>query len=343
MKFIRFLTFILLAALFLVPLYGQVPGFTQNKGQIIDQNGNPRPDILYLLDYQGFRLHLRKNAFSYELYKKLDAESLLDEATGEWTATDESLSKWAWHRVDVSLEGANLSPRVNAQFPFSDYENFYTYKTPEEGITQVRRFNKIVYHDIWPQIDLVFYLTETQQLKYDFVIHPGGKPSNIRLVYKGADELCLDGEGKLQLETSLGLIQEQAPIAYSGTQEEGQKEIAIQFVLKENKLRFNPGKYDKNKALIIDPQLVWGTYYGPYSGNLSGTLGPIAGDLDIDQSGNLLLVESGTSPIFASSGAFKDTVTGNWEDMVIAKIYAGRPAYLGGLSMGEMRERQDME
>jgi len=43
--------------------------FIENKGQIIDQNLNPNPGVLYLLNTPGFNVQLRKGGFSYDLYR----------------------------------------------------------------------------------------------------------------------------------------------------------------------------------------------------------------------------------------------------------------------------------
>ena len=43
-------------------------GFIENKGQIIDQNHNANPAVLYLLHTPGMNVQLTKAGFSYDLY-----------------------------------------------------------------------------------------------------------------------------------------------------------------------------------------------------------------------------------------------------------------------------------
>lgn len=43
--------------------------FIENKGQIIDQNNNPNPAVLYLLNTPGMNVQLRKGGFSYDVYE----------------------------------------------------------------------------------------------------------------------------------------------------------------------------------------------------------------------------------------------------------------------------------
>ena len=43
-------------------------GFTENKGQFRDQNGNPNPDLLYMANMGGIRVRLRKDGFNGRKY-----------------------------------------------------------------------------------------------------------------------------------------------------------------------------------------------------------------------------------------------------------------------------------
>ncbi|HRD39065.1 MAG TPA: hypothetical protein PLC65_10570, partial [Bacteroidia bacterium] len=40
--------------------------FTENKGQVSDQNHNPRPDVLFSGTNDGLVYHLRNNGVSYQ-------------------------------------------------------------------------------------------------------------------------------------------------------------------------------------------------------------------------------------------------------------------------------------
>src|ERR1017187_1996669 len=43
-------------------------GFTENKGQIVDQDYKPNPAVKYLLCSPGFNVQLRQSGFSYDTY-----------------------------------------------------------------------------------------------------------------------------------------------------------------------------------------------------------------------------------------------------------------------------------
>ena len=43
-------------------------GFTENKGQIVDQNRQQNKDVLFLLNSNGLNVQIRKGGFSYDTY-----------------------------------------------------------------------------------------------------------------------------------------------------------------------------------------------------------------------------------------------------------------------------------
>ena len=56
--------------------------FIENKGQIIDQFGNPNPEVRFLLNMKGFNVQLRQNGFSYDIYQ-IEKEGQKHEGTEE--------------------------------------------------------------------------------------------------------------------------------------------------------------------------------------------------------------------------------------------------------------------
>ena len=44
-------------------------GFKENKGQIIDQKGNPNNAVKYLLNTNGLNVQIKTNGFSYDIYE----------------------------------------------------------------------------------------------------------------------------------------------------------------------------------------------------------------------------------------------------------------------------------
>ena len=68
--------------------------------------------------------------------------------------------------------------------------NFFKGK-PKDWKTRVPSYEKIVYENLWPGIDLVYSGT-VNKLKYDFIVKPGADPQKIRFTLSGASDAVLE-------------------------------------------------------------------------------------------------------------------------------------------------------
>ncbi len=57
--------------------------FTENKGQVTDQNGKLRNDVKYIYSAPGFKAIFKANSFSYEIFTVDKKPKLISEATGK--------------------------------------------------------------------------------------------------------------------------------------------------------------------------------------------------------------------------------------------------------------------
>ncbi len=209
--------------------------FVENKGQVKDQHEIKRDDIDFRLTAaSGLNMFVGNGMLHYQ-----------------WTATAEDISTRTY-RMDVTLVGANPNAEVDAVNQGGYSERYYQ---PDMAGVVAHSWQKIVYREIYPNIDWVLY-TRNGILEYDFVVHPGGKVSDIRLRYDGAGSLKLNANGSITATTPMGTITENAPVSFAA----GNKSIPSRFLLDQNILSFDVASYEG--TLVIDPVLEWSTYYG---------------------------------------------------------------------------------
>src|SRR5262245_10605921 len=67
--------------------------------------------------------------------------------------------------------GANPNPSITGAEPTAGRVNYLTGKDPTRWHTGLASYEEIVYHDLWPGIDLVFR-GEKSDLKYEFHVAP---------------------------------------------------------------------------------------------------------------------------------------------------------------------------
>jgi len=349
--------------------------FIENKGQLADNNGKLISNIKFYSHEGGAHIYCRPGKISF-VFTKIEKENNqnISEATGKYLSDvgvqnfeplhrKLSPSKITTNHIDLILHNSNLSALITPSDQQQYYENFYLAHTPEEGVTNVQTYKTITYKNIYPHIDMVLHSKESG-MKYEFVVYPGGKVSDIQLQWNGLDKIQKLENSNIKYTFPLGNMTETAPYTYTANVGAGftpaqnanvnipilgerigkgdrkgspyiktnTQIIQSNFILKNNRIGFKVEDYDKRKVLVIDPTLNWGTYFGSllWDYGFGGTA--------IDKFGNILITggtESTTD--IASQGAYQTSYGGNItgdNDAYIAKFSpnGGRlwSTYFGG-------------
>lgn len=213
------------------------------------------------------------------------------------------------HAFKIELQNP-LQANIKTKDPLPSYSNFFLGKDQRKWANKVKGYQEIVYENIFNNIDWRVYSINSQ-LKHEFILRENANVENIVLEYKGLESIKLRHD-ELILETCLGEIVEQKPYAYQTIQGK-EVEVEVEFVLKDNRLSYKLGNYDKTLPLIIDPALIFSTYSGSTADNWGFTS-------TYDAFGNLYsgsIVDNIGYP--TTLGAFVDTYAAGW-DCAISKF-----------------------
>ncbi len=297
--------------------------FIENKGQIIDQKKKPNPGVLYLLNTPGLNVLLRRCGFSYDVYSveyKPNPHPLISvnhNSVSPKHPSDSLFREYQFHRIDITLEGANPECQIIPSNPLIEYFNYFTASAPPEGIKNVRQYGKITYKDIYPDIDLDFFTTEEHGYEYNFVIRPGANINDIRLKIEGPEYISLIRD-TLKFKTRFGDLEELIPESYYIVND-SRVDIELRFKRIDNEVYgFSVNKtVPENSLLVIDPSSIrlWGTYYG-------GTELDNNGRCAIDRFYDVFLAGwTYSANNIASSGSYQDTLAGTY-NVFLAKFNA---------------------
>lgn len=293
---------------------GPMPySFRENNGQITGPGGQPRTDIDFSLQAPGMSLMIGDAQMHYQ-FSRLEGSSPIDSlkrmrrqvlarnSKPPQTPDGKPLYRAPnviFYRLDVVLLGANKQARIIREAEREETYRYYSSTSKEQQVNTVKTYGKITYKDIYPHIDWVLY-TGGKDFKYDFIVHPGGKVSDIRLQYNGADNLGIKANGDLAVTTPAAIITEQAPVAYvQGTRDT----VPVKFKLNKNTVAFNanPAK----GTLVIDPGVDWATYLG-------GAGGCAASAIATDHRGNVYLTGGASANAnIITSGAYQASISSN--------------------------------
>jgi hypothetical protein len=231
-----------------------------------------------------------------------------------------SLTKASNKGVVLGLRflGANPSATITGAERAPGNVNYLHGNDPADWHTDVPTYSRVVYHDLWPDVDLSL-CEKNGALTYEFRVRPGARVEDIRLAYRGADRIALDRTGGLQIETAVGTIQDSAPLSY---QEIGGARVPVDssYILLGGDMPeaygFRVGaNYRADQDLIIDPGVQFSTFLG-------GSSEETPAGIVVDAAGNSYVVGTTQSPDYPTTvGAFSRAGAVNGvTDVFVAKI-----------------------
>jgi Big-like domain-containing protein/beta-propeller repeat-containing protein len=241
-----------------------------------------------------------------------------------------------WQTLGLQFVGARGEVAIEGREEDIAKVNYLIGNDSSRWRTGLSTYRQVVYRELWPGIDLLFRQADGR-LKYEFQVRPGARVADIRLAYRGAEDLSVDGSGNLLIKTSLGTLLDQKPTSYQLI--DGRRvNVESRFAPARPSEQIAAygfavgGDYDRRHSLIIDPGITYSTLLG-------GTGSVVANGIAVDSAGNAYVVGQTDSPNLATAGAFQTSFHGGTKvhgilDALVAKL---RPdgtlqflTYLGG-------------
>ncbi len=229
--------------------------------------------------------------------------------------------------VNMKLVGANPGAALTGADPLPGKSNYLIGNDPHKWHSGIPQFGGVRYASVYPGIDLIFYGNQGH-LEYDFRVAPGADPSQAELQFDGASKLELSGGDLILTGKDAGGLRLQAPQVYQRDGDRHQPVVGRFILRAANRVGFEIGAYDRSRELIIDPVLLFSTYFGG-SGTETSPSVAVNGD------GTIYIVGSTTSPP-ASFPITTFTQVGTAPNIFVAKINPSQPpsvvytTFLGG-------------
>lgn len=289
------------------PLAGLPGSFTENKGQVCDQDFKARKDILFSGYAQGMAYHLKNNGISYQLSRTEAPKESVDYKPAPSQVRKEA-DLYSIYRVDINWLSANTKAVLKKNGLRPGSSNYYLRQCPA-GALDVKTYGEIIYQNIYPGIDLKWY-EKGGQLKYDYLVAAGVDYHCIQIEIKGAESISLGANGDLVLKTPLGEITEQAPLVI-----QDKKILPSKWIVSNNIVSYKIENLNPDKAFVIDPGVrVWGTYFG-------GTGSEVSRSCTTNTLGDVFIAgeTNGAGTSIATSGAYQTSTAGGY-DAFLAKF-----------------------
>lgn len=162
--------------------------------------------------------------------------------------------------LDMRVLGGDPEATVTALDRLPGTANYYV-GDPSTWRTGVPTFGRVRYDEVYRSVDLEYY-GNAGRLEYDFVVRPGGDPSDVRMAFPGADVVALDKRGDLDVRLSGAALRLHAPVIH---QDVGGTRRLVDGgfrLLGTGVVGVWVGDHDATLPLVIDPVLEYSTYLG---------------------------------------------------------------------------------
>lgn len=284
------------------------PGFIENKGQVLDQNKEIASEVLYILNTKGLKITLREDGFSYERFKSVWSDTKIKSFVADEYANAQI--PFESHRIDFTFPNRPSEIKVDRKADFS--MNYYN-KT-QQPVTGVKQYERVLYKNVANGIDIEFLITNSGGFKYNILVDGTADLSSFFMNLSGADDLKIDEEGSLLIDNSIEVIKEEIPESFYVVNEQIER-VEVNYDLEGNKLYFRTSKDFSIGKLIIDPEpdLVWGSYFGGSSSDVSTGLAVDQND-NVLQTGITLSIDN-----ISTTGSFQTNYAGDL-DVYVSKF-----------------------
>lgn len=239
-------------------------GFPINAGQVVFTNGDPATDVAYYSE------GLFPQVFVQNGSKMSFVIATADTSAG----TEDTL-----RRVDMTLTGELASWKDHvAAVAHGRLQNFYLDHCGSGGVEDVPSYERVIYEDVYPYIDMHVY-TGSMGQKMAFVVRPGGDPENLLLEFEGQDDLDVDVSGALRMWFGTQYISIPEAVAYQVNTGGTIVPLAWDAEYTANSgtglVNFTFDNYNPAKVLVLQvgpaplgggpfdvPGICWSTYFG---------------------------------------------------------------------------------
>ncbi|MBN8723190.1 MAG: SBBP repeat-containing protein [Acidobacteria bacterium] len=239
--------------------------------------------------------------------------------------------------LELEFLGANSNTQLIGKNKLTTKTNYLLGDNENNWQKSVNNYKEVVYKELYPGVDLVFYGKE-KNLEYDLVVAPKVDPGLVKLRFQELNNshqtsIEIDKQGDLLIETKSGLVRQHKPFIY---QEIEGRQIAINGSYKkhnDNTIGFSLAEYNQDFPLVIDPEISFSTYLG-------GQLTDQASAIAVDREGNSYIVGTTSSNNFPLVKPLQASPGGGPLDIFIAKLSADGSSlvyttYLGGSSIDQ--------
>jgi len=228
--------------------------FIENKGQFQNSLSGNKINFNYCID-KGYQVFFYNNELDYRFTKFVKPKGTLLSKfeSEEKREAREHQFKTQTQIINVKWLNANPNATIIATDKQSTYYSYVVTENDSKPNTiMCDGYSKIIYKNLYANIDVEYVFHPDDGIEYNLLIHPGADISQVKMQYTGAKKIISDGND-IHVTSILGDIIDHAPVTFYADNNE---KITSSFTINDNIVSFNIPSYSKDKEIVIDPWTV---------------------------------------------------------------------------------------
>lgn len=232
----------------------------ENKGQM----GLPEKVIAYFSTSSQI-VFVEKDRLRIVVLNHVEKKNNLRISSGQekdFLPDPSSPKKYHYNTFSILFKGSLGLKHFEKGKLFDTRRNFINSRLAHGAITGVGSYEEITLKNVYKGIDLRLYSQEKGQLEFDWIVWPGADPDKIKMQFEGQKNLAVNRQGELLIQLEMGQFQMHMPQSYYSTPS---GKLIADFRFKEakkNEIIFaHTHSHNFSYPLVIDPDLLWGTFF----------------------------------------------------------------------------------
>jgi hypothetical protein len=212
--------------------------------------------------------------------------------------------------LTMTFRGASAHSPIRGIGQLPGVTNYF-HGTRKNWITGVPTYEKVQVENIYPGIDAVYYGNQSR-FEYDLIVKPGVSPNLIDIAFDRGAQLAVEETGDLVVSLSDHEFRQSKPLIYQA-RKDGRVPVDGRYVLTNNHVGFEIGKYDPTEPLIIDPQIEF-SIFGD---------GAFANGTALDSEGNVYICGA-SEKLQGFSNAFVEKFNSTGTALIYANFFGAK-------------------
>ncbi len=268
--------------------------FIENKGQFKVPGSSD--EVLFAVDHSGQSVFFTRSGVYYTFLKQWREKESEEEREREKKKKFNSAEEYKkheeeehrvesdWDIASFQWSNANAAVTIEGVEAVSDY---YSYSLKDFGnnqrnINNIRAYKKIIYRNLYPNIDVEYEFHPDNGIKYSVILHPGADVSLLKMDY---DKNISIKNSNLHIPTKFGDIIDHAPVTFYA--DNRNSTISSKYSKSEQSVSFSLEAYDRSRTVIIDPWVQSPTF--------GTTTWHCVWECEYDGAGNVYIIGGGAS------------------------------------------------